>query len=169
MPSRHWPTFAALTAVLPGCAVLTAAPPGVEVAGVELRSAGLLNEILGVTLCVTNPNDAELSFRRVNVAVDVAGAPLAEAVNEAPVRLPPRVSVLAPVTVVLTHRNLEAQILSIVRSGVLSFRVRGSVQLDGPLGLTLPFSRSGRLDAASGAGLLADAGAKAGTRCGGQP
>lgn len=166
-PTRLLPILT-LGLALAGCALVNATPPQVEVAQVELRGAGLLDQSLGLSLCVTNPNDTELSFRRVRVAVDVAGAPLAETVSEAPVRLPPRSSVLVPFAVATTVRNLGPQLLSVVRTGALDYRVRGTVQLDGALALSLPFSRGGRLDAVTGAGLLADAGAKSGTRCSGQ-
>lgn len=70
------------TLLASACALLTATPPQVEVQAIELRGLGLLDQALGVALCVTNPNDAELDFRRVQVAVDVAGAPLAEGASE---------------------------------------------------------------------------------------
>ena len=159
--------------------------PGVEVAAVELRGLGVLDQALGVTLCVSNPNDTELSFRRVTVALDVAGTPLAESTSEVPVRLPPRSSVLVPFTVATTVRNLGPQLLDVVRTGGLEYRVRGRVQLDGALPITLPFSRSGGLDLvaagmrllslrgqldllATGTRLLADtaAAAASSTRCG---
>jgi len=82
--------LAACVLAVPGCALLSAAPPEVEVAQVELRGATLLDQSLAVALCVTNPNDTALDFRRVRVVVDVAGAPLADTVNGVPVRLPPR-------------------------------------------------------------------------------
>lgn len=164
LPTRLLPVLA-----LAGCALVNATPPQVEVAQVELRGAGLLDQSLGLSLCVTNPNDTKLSFRRVRVAVDVAGAPLAETVSEAPVRLPPRSSVLVPFAVATTVRNLGPQLLSVVRTGALDYRVRGTVQLDGALALALPFNRGGRLDAMTGADLLADAGAKSRTRCSRQP
>lgn len=138
-----------------GCALATATPPEVEVAVVELRGLGLSDQALGVTLCVSNPNDTELSFRRVTVALEVAGAPLADSASEVPVRLPPRSSVLVPFTVATTVRNLGPQVLDVVRLGGVEYRVRGRVQLDGALGITLPFSRGGRLDLlAAGAQLL---------------
>ena len=144
--------LAALTA---GCALATAAPPEVEVAAVELRGLGLLDQALGVTLCVSNPNNAELSFRRVTVALEVAGEPLAESTSEVPVRLPPRSSVLVPFTVATTVRNIGPQLLDIVSTGGVDYRVRGRVQLGGALPITLPFSRGGRLDLlAAGAQLL---------------
>lgn len=174
-----------LAALVTGCALATATPPGVEVAAVELRGLGVLDQALGVTLCVSNPNDTELSFRQVTVALEVAGTPLAESTSEVPVRLPPRSSVLVPFTVATTVRNLGPQLLDVVRTGGLDYRVRGRVQLDGALPITLPFSRGGRLDfvaagvrllslrgqldmLATGTRLLADAAAAAAsdTRCG---
>ena len=168
---RH-PGAAAALALLagPGCALLTATPPTVEVQQVELRGAGLLNQTLGVALCVTNPNDAALDFRRVTMAVDVAGAPLAAGASETAVRLPPRASILVPFMVATTERNIGPQLLGVLRTGGVDYRLRGSVQLAGALAITLPFSRGGRLDLlAAGQGLLADAAAPSGTRCGSAP
>ena len=178
----HAPVLALLAG---GCALATVTPPEVEVAAVELRGLGLLDQALGVTLCVSNPNDTELSLRRVTVALEVAGAPLADSASEALVRLPPRSSVLVPFTVATTVRNLGPQVLDVVRTGGVEYRVRGRVQLDGALGITLPFGRGGRLDLlsagarlltlrgqldaiAAGTRLLADTAAAAAsdTRCG---
>ena len=149
-----------------GCTLLTANPPQVEVQQVELRGGGLLDQALAVSLCVTNPNDAELAFRRVVVAVDVSGAPLANSASDYDVRLPPRSSVLVPFTVVTTARNLGPQVLGVLRTGGVDYRMRGTVQLTGALAITLPFSRSGRLDLLTvGDDLLADTAAPKTTRC----
>jgi len=143
-----------------GCAVLTATPPSVEVQRVELRGVGLLDQSLGVTLCVTNPNDSELDFRRVVVGIDLAGAPLAEGASETPVRLPPHSSTPVPFAVVTTVQNLGPQLLGVLRTGSIAYRLHGSITLTGALAITLPFSRSGRLDLiATGESLLADAAA----------
>lgn len=145
----------ALALLAAGCALAVATPPEVEVADVELRGLGLLDQALGVTLCVSNPNTTELSFRSVTVALEVANAPLAEGASERPVRLPPMASVLVPFTARTTARNLGPQLWDVVRSGGVAYRLRGSVQLDGPLGISLPFSRTGRLGLlAAGARLL---------------
>ncbi len=149
-----------------GCALLTAAAPQVEVVQVELRGASLLDQSLAVALCVTNPNDTALNFRRVRVMADVSGASLADTESEVPVRLPPRSSTLVPFAVTTTVRNLGPQLLGVIRSGALEYRMHGTVQLDGAVALTLPFSRSGRLDVATAGGLLADTGASTGARCG---
>lgn len=149
-----------------GCTLLTATPPQVEVQRVELRGGGLLEQTFAVSLCVTNPNDAELAFRRVVVAVDVSGTSLANSASNSGVRLPPRSSVLVPFTVATTTRNLGPQLLGVLRTGGVDYRVHGTVQLSGALAITLPFSRTGRLDLlAAGDGLLADAAAPATTHC----
>ncbi len=177
--------LALLVLLVPGCALTTATSLEAEVAAVELRGLGLLDQTLAVALCVSNPTDAGLSFRRVAAALEIAGAPLVEGASEAPVQLPPRSSVVVPFTVTTTVRNLGAQLLDVVGSGGVEYRVRGRVQLDGTLPVTLPFSRSGRLDLlamgtrmlslrgqldllATGTRLLADSAAAAAsdTRCG---
>jgi LEA14-like dessication related protein len=160
----------ALALLAAGCTLLTATPPSVEVQAVQLRGVGLLDQSLAVALCVTNPNDAELGFRRVTVGVDVNGAPLAESTSEAGVRLPPRASTLVPFSVVTTVRNLGPQLLGVLRTGGVDYRLHGTVQLTGALALTLPFSRSGRLDLlAAGQDALADAAAPTATRCDASP
>ena len=148
----------------------TAMPPSVEVQQVQLRGVGLLDQTLGVSLCVTNPNDAALNFRRVTVAVDANGAPLADGASDTAVLLPPRASTVVPFTVVTTTGNLGPQLLGVLRTGGVAYRMHGSVQLTGALALTLPFSHSGRLDlVTAGQGLLADVAAPSGTRCGPAP
>jgi len=160
------PVAAALIAVLSaGCTLVTGSPPQVEVAAVQVRGAGLLDQSLAVTLCVTNPNASALSFQRIAVGIDAEGSPLAEGVSDTPMRLPPGSSVLAPFTVISTVRNLGPQLLGVVRTGALNYRLHGTVTLD-TLGITVPFSRSGRLDLlTTGTGLLADAAAPEALRC----
>lgn len=161
--SRPFAWVAALLCA--GCALATATPPQVEVASVRLRDVGLLDQTLDVTLCATNPNASELAFRRVQVAVDAAGSPLAAGTSEAPVRLPPQSSILMPFTVVSTVRNLGPQFLGVLGTGAVEYWVHGSITLD-TVGLAVPFSRSGRLGLlTAGRELLAGAIAPAGLRC----
>lgn len=149
---------AILAALSSGCTLLTATPPDIAVADVRLLGLGVLEQALSVSLCVTNPNDSELAFRRVTIGIDVAGAPLAESASDTAVRLPPRSSVLVPFSVVATLRNAGPQLLGIIGSGGVEYRLHGTVQIDGSLASTVPFSRAGRLDLlATGGDLLADA------------
>ncbi len=155
---------------LGGCALAGATPPTVEVAAVELRGVGLLDQALAVSLCVSNPNTVALTFRRVRVGVDVSGAPLAAGVSDAAVSLPPLASVLVPFSVTTTTANLGPQLLGVLGTGGIDYRLHGSVQLAGVLPISIPFSRDGRLDLlTAGQRALADAAAPAGTRCGPAP
>jgi len=148
-----------------GCALATATPPQVEVVAVRLRSLGLLDQTLGVTLCVTNPNNSELAFWRIQVAVDAADSPLAEGASENPVRLPPRSSILMPFTVVSTMRNLVPQLFSVLSTGAADYRLHGSIMLE-TQGVTVPFSRSDRFGLlAAGQEFLADTVTPVGLRC----
>ena len=143
----------AATAAMQGCALITATPPSVDVLDVRLIGLGLTEQQLAFTLCVTNPNDDELAFRRVTTTVDISGSALAEGVSDLPIRLAPHSSTAVPFTVVTTVRNLGPQLLGIFRSQGIDYRVHGTVTLGGGLALTVPYSRSGRLDASQGLAL----------------
>ena len=136
----------ALAAGVAGCALATATPPSVDVTDVRLIGIGLTEQQLAVTLCVTNPNKDEFAFRHVTADLDVSGAPLAAGSSDLSVRLPPLSSTTVPFTVVTTVQNVGPQLLGILRSGSVEYRVDGSVALTGAFGITLPYSRSGRLD-----------------------
>ena len=133
---------------------LTGAPP----TGFDLQRSA-------VTLCVSNPNPDALVVRQVTVDLDVAGTPLASGSSAAPIRLAPSSSTRVPLTVVTTVRNTDSRLLNASSVRSVDYRVRGSVALDGALGLGVPYSRSGRFDAVDGAG-LASAGVDAeASRC----
>ena len=148
---------AALALGLAACALATGAPPTVDVLAVRLTGIGLPDQQLALTLCVTNPNAGALVFQRVTADLEVSGLPLATAASEAPVRLPGRSSSVVPFGMTATVQSLGPQLLAIVRSGGIDYRVHGTVTLQGMLGLELPYSRSGRLDLLTGGLALASA------------
>ena len=148
---------AALVLGTAGCTLITDTPPSVEVMDVRLLGIGLTGQQLAVTLCVTNPNPDEIAFRRVTADLDVSGSPLATGASDLSVRLPPRSSTAVPFTVVTTVQNLGAQLLGILRTGRVDYRVHGIVGLGGALDITLPYSRSGQLDPVAGGLNLASA------------
>ena len=152
--------------LLGGCALFTA-PPDVQVARVAFRGGDLLDQAFTVDLCAYNPNDRTLAFQRVDAAVDIAGAPFAAGVSNAPVLLPPHQSVLVPFSVSTTTGNMIPQVLGILRTGAVSYRVHGHVMAGEQGGFIVPFQRSGRFDlTTSGSQLIADAGPPAADRCG---
>ena len=166
MPCCRRLVLGPLLLAVASCALASADSPKVEVVEAELLGIGLLEQRFAVALCVTNPNASDLAFRRVRVALDLAGADLAESESQVAVRLPARSSTLVPFAVTTTIRNLGPQLLSVVRTGSLDYRMHGTVQLAGALPLSLPFSRSGHLSLVSaGRDLLADAAAPTGNAC----
>jgi len=70
-----------------------------------------------------------------------------------------------PFTVVSTVRNIGPQLLGVLRTGAVDYRLHGTITLE-TLGITVPFSRSGRLGLFTGGQqLLADAVAPRALRC----
>ena len=147
----------ALAVATAGCALATATPPSIEVMDVRLVGIGLTEQQLAVTLCITNPNPDELGFRRITADLDVSGVPLATGASDFSVRLLPLMSTRVPFTVVTTVQNLGPQLLGIIQTGSVNYRVHGAVSLQGAFGITLPYSRSGRLDPIAGGLGLANA------------
>ena len=157
-----------LLLALGSCTLITVAPPQVEIRNVQLSGLGVLDQTLAVTLCVTNPNASELDFRGVAVKLDLGGTNLADGASNNPIRLPPHSSSEVPFTVVTTIRNLGPQLLGILQTGRIDYRLHGTVQLAGGFAMTVPFSRTGRLGLLdAGQGILADAADPAQTRCAG--
>ena len=151
---------------LSGCALASATPPSVDVMDVHLTGVGLIEQQLAVTLCVTNPNATELAFRRVTADFDVSGSPLATGASDLAVRLPPLASTAVPFTVVTTVRNLGPRLLGVFRTGSVDYRIHGTVTLQGSFALTLPYSRSGRLNSlTTGLDLAASAADPTPSRC----
>ena len=160
MPRRHrrlwmWLGVSLVTAVA-GCSLLTQTPPQVDVSAVAITAFAFLEQSLTVTLCVTNPNASQMVFQRVTFRLDVAGAPLADGATESGVAVPALASVLVPIAVETTTRNLADQLMSTVKAGSVTYRLDGVVHIVGlPFGI--PFDRQGRLSVLHAGSLLADA------------
>ena len=161
------PKAASMALLAAGCALATASTPEVQVESLELREVGLLDQVLAVMLCVTNPNRSELAFQRVTMALDVAGLPFAAGASDLPVLLAPLESTAVPFTIATTIQNIGPQLLAVARDGALDYRLHGTVTLTGALRVTLPYSRSGQLGPVDAKQLLlADAdGSPPATRC----
>lgn len=135
-----------------GCASVQ--PPKVDVLQARLSGLGVLDQQVQVQLCVSNPNPRELAFSRVTANIDVGGTPLARAVNDTPVTLPPLSSVALPFTVATTTRNLADQLGSILASGSLRYTVSGVVVLRDFSLVGIPYSVAGTVTAQDVAGRL---------------
>lgn len=149
-------TILLLCAATAGCA--TVRPPKVDVLQAQLSGFGLLDQQVQVQLCVSNPNPRELAFSRVTANVDVGGSPLARAVNDTPVTLPPLSSVALPFTVSTTTRNLADQLGGILSGGAIRYAVSGVVVLRDFSLVGIPYSVSGTVTPQMIAGRLVGTG-----------
>lgn len=136
----------ALCLVVSDCSL--PAMPRADVTGVPPIGVDLAEQRSAVTLCVSNPTPEALVVRQVRVELDVAGAPLAAGSSVVPIRLAPSTSTRVPLTVVTMAGNADGRVVDATSARSVDYRVRGLVALDGALGLSVPYSRSGRLDAA---------------------
>ena len=143
--------FTGLSAVviLVACSLGPANPPTVNVLDVRLDAVSLTQQRLTTLLCVTNPNPAAVTFRRAVISLDVAGSALGTGTTDQPVSIAPASSVIVPLSVETTAANLGAAVWGTVLDGP-TYRLHGTIQLQGMLGLTVPFSRSGQLDPVQG-------------------
>ena len=92
---------------------------------VRLLSVGLLQQQSNLLLCVGNPNDRPLNFRRSTFDVDVAGRPLAHGDSVVAVELPPHQAVPVPVALTSTTANLGSQLVGVLLTGGVDYRVTG--------------------------------------------
>ncbi len=152
----------ALCLVVSDCSLPTT--PTADGTGVLPTDAELAEQRSAVMLCVTNPNRDALVFRQVTVNLDVAGSPVASGSSAVPIRLAPSSSTRVPFMVVTTGRNRDGEVMDAAKARPVDYRVRGSVALDGALGLGVPYSRSGHFDE-SDAGLAASGADAAPSRC----
>ena len=136
----------ALCLVVSDCSLPVA--PMSDVAGVLPGDVDVMGRRGAVTLCVTNPNPDALVFRQVAVDLDAAGTRLGSGSSAAPIRLAPLSSTRVPVTVVMAVSDADGVLANASGTGEVDYRVRGSVALDSRFGLGVPYSRSGRVDAA---------------------
>ncbi len=128
------------------CAAANITPPQVAVDDVRLIGIGVEQSRFAVSLCVTNPNPSALSFRHVTSTIDVAGSPLASGASDEAVVLPAMASTEVPFTFAVTPDHLDNQVMSILRSGQIQYRVHGTVTIAGLLGIPIPYSRAGQMD-----------------------
>lgn len=121
--------------------------PTVAVADVHLTEVRFPDQLLAVTLCVTNPNGTALDSRHVTAILDVAGSEFLSGATDVPIRLAPHSSTLVPFTVSTAVATLGPQLLAVGRSGEIAYRLHGTVAIDELGKLALPYDKSGRLDA----------------------
>ncbi len=113
--------------LLAGCASLSMKSPEVSLSDVTIEEFGLLEQRLGITLRVMNPNDADLRIDGVSFAVDVNGQSFAKGVSNKAVTVPRFGEALLDLSAVSTLGDLLRQLAEFAKSGrdSVQYRVHG--------------------------------------------
>jgi LEA14-like dessication related protein len=129
--------------------------PQVALRNVQLQELGALGGSVLVTLEVSNPNSFTLTGEQLTYALELEGTEadgedgwvqLATGRYDAPISVPPGESVLIDVPVAFDYSRLGISALSLLRTGGLDYRARGTVLLHTPLGArSVPFKKQGVL------------------------
>ena len=133
--------------LLTGCATFRPEAPEVRLADLSIDSIGLFEQRYRLGLRMRNPNDRDLDVESLRFDLTLAGRSFAEGVNTEGFSLPAggeeRVEV-----VVTSDLGSVLDLLSdwIDGNRALPYRLSGDARLAGWGGITIPFSRDGRLE-----------------------
>jgi len=147
---RRWPTLTSLclTLLLGACAgPLTSKvePPQVSVAGLGLGRPGLFEQELRVDLRLVNPNDFDVDVDSLKFNLEVNEIQFARGQTAADFELPALGETVVPVDVLVPTNDLIDRMMQVGGGESLSYRLTGTAELGGLLGIPIPFEREGEL------------------------
>jgi LEA14-like dessication related protein len=127
--------------------------PSIRVIGVRVTSLGLTAGTAEVGLKVFNPNRYQLQVQKLVYRLDVersveeeAWAELAADSTSERVSVAARDSAQVSLTVPFQYRALGTALVALLQEGEVRYRLRGAVQVRGPLGsFQVPFESRDRL------------------------
>ena len=127
--------------------------PKVRVAGVRLGAIGLEGGLLYVRLSVVNPNDFALEADGITYDVNLAeqtaeGRRWVDVTTgsfEERLRVGANDSTEVEIPVEFTYRGLGGAIRSIIGTGTVDYRVRGTIYLREPISTDIPYDHSGKV------------------------
>ncbi len=122
-------------------------PPEVVVTAIRPLDATLLEQRFEVDLRIYNPNNRDLDIDGVDFELVVNDSRLARGSGATELMLPRLGEAETTVRVSTTFFGVARQIMNAGQSGVISYRLSGRVHLGTGLGGSLPFEKSGTLDA----------------------
>ncbi|MGD8733178.1 MAG: LEA type 2 family protein [Gammaproteobacteria bacterium] len=121
--------------------------PDVFVTAIRPLDATLLEQRFEVDLRIYNPNNRDLDIDGVDFELVVNDSRLARGSGATELILPRLGEAETTVRVSTTFFDVARQIMNAGQSGVISYRLSGRVHLGTGLGGSLPFEKSGTLEA----------------------
>jgi LEA14-like dessication related protein len=131
--------------LLSGCATLRLTPPHLQVVGVSLLGANLLQQQLRVRVRVDNPNKTELQVRGIDCEVQLAGATFASGASERDFVVPALGAMEFDVDVTANAAAALLRLLGSRERGSTEYRVTGTVHLAKGFIKDVPFEHKGDL------------------------
>jgi LEA14-like dessication related protein len=125
--------------------------PEVRLEGLRLGSIGLQGGLLYARIHVHNPNRFEIQAAAVEYDLDLGDAQggttgwikLSEGIFEEEIRIPGRDSIQVDVPVRFSFGGVGGALMSLLETGTVEYRVRGSVDIRRPVRRDVPFRRQG--------------------------
>lgn len=133
--------------LLGGCSSLVPKlqSPELDVVGVEVVKADLLQQQLRVRMHVHNPNDRALPVRGITYAVELAGEEFAHGDSDRNFTVPALGDMEFDVNVFANAAPVLLKYLTTSRGDPLEYRITGKVQLSGGFVRRIPFTQTGVL------------------------
>ena len=146
---------------LTACAGVTyhAEPPMVNIAGIQLKDAQLLEQRYELTLRIQNPNETALYIKGLSYNLDINGSEFANGVSNQPIAVPAYGEEMLTASLVSTTLGVINQLnkLSQESKQSLNYRLAGKVSLGTPeIGIDvsqyalhvfpIPFEKTGTMD-----------------------
>ena len=118
---------------------------GVRVGGVGLRGGTVYAQVL-----VTNPNGFDLETEELNYDLQLADPAdeskwisFAKGRIEERIRIGDHDSKIIEIPIQFRYDDFGGAVKSLIDTGTFNYRVTGDVKLSGPIGRTIPFSKTG--------------------------
>lgn len=133
---------AALTACVP-----RVEEPEVRLTSVQVAALGFQGGLLHAEFEVINPNRFSISASRVDYEIEFSKpgtdsqewAPLASGMIDEEVRVDARDTAAIEVPISFRYSRLGGALRSILETGTLEYRVRGTIEVDEPLRTSVPY------------------------------
>jgi LEA14-like dessication related protein len=133
-----------MTVLLAGCATLTAPPPDVSLAGIELREIGLFEQHFRLKLHLTNPGEREFVINGISCEIELNGHAFAHGVADRTVVVPRYGEAVLEIDAISGLTGILQQFDELNRGRErIDYRIHGHLST-GSLG-NVPFDRRGEV------------------------
>jgi len=120
-------------------------PPRVSVAGLGFGRPGLFEQELRVDLRLQNPNDFDLDVDSLKFNLEINDLQFARGQTAADFELPALGETVVPVDILVPTNDLIQRVSELGAGEGLAYRLTGTAELGGLLGIPIPFEREGKL------------------------